>query len=143
VIFFQCGSSASNTHIGFLSLSHPLKEQHTSNPMARDKGKGPADDAAQAAAAEALEVSTAAGDGGAGAAPAAAAAPSPFGLASRADYRRAASVPLGWSCLVTNQVRERENGGLGGVSLRTRRCFWLFFLSSTQHALAVLADADG
>lgn len=72
--------------------------------MARgDKGKASADEEAP----QQLDVSTAAADAGgstAGAAPAAAAAPSPFGLANRADFKRAASVPLGFTCLMTNQV---------------------------------------
>jgi len=74
----------------------------TRTDMARSDAKDKAPvDAEAPAAPDALEVSTAAGVDGSAAGGVAA---SPFGLASRADYRRAASVPLGWSCLMTNQV---------------------------------------
>ena len=80
--------------------------------MARgDKGKAAT---ADEEAPQQLDVSTAAADAGGsnGTAPAAAAAASPFGLSNRADFKRAASVPLGFTCLMTNQVRggggERE-----------------------------------
>lgn len=71
-----------------------------------DKGKAAAADeeapVAAAVAAAPMEVD------GSGAAPAAALAPS-FGLSSRSDFKRAASVPLGFTCLMTNQVSgERE-----------------------------------
>jgi len=71
--------------------------------MARgDKGKATADE--EAPPPPPLDVSTAAADGSSVPAGAPAPAASPFGLSSRADFKRAASVPLGFTCLMTNQV---------------------------------------
>lgn len=94
--------------------AHPLLNRliNTHPIMGRnDKGKATADEEAPPAAP--LEVSTPAGDGGAAPAPAAP-APSPFGLSSRDDFKRAASVPLGFTCLMTNQVRRNGDGMRGG-----------------------------